>query len=135
MIEELRMDDWKEYLALRQQLGNHCLDMDRETFLHKYNAIRGQGGMIFVMKIDGQIVATAKLFIEIKFGDNVGHIEDVVVDGEHRRKGYGCAIVKHILLRSYGCYKTILVTNDDLEHFYQRTGMERGGIYMKRMMM
>jgi GNAT superfamily N-acetyltransferase len=61
-----------------------------------------------------------------------GLIENVVTHGEHRRKGYGKAILRHALADAWasGCYKVMLLTgrlNEDTFRFYESAGFNRRG--------
>jgi predicted GNAT family N-acyltransferase len=130
-IAELSKEDWKQYLELRFQLGSYSGSITEEEFLIKYESIKKQGGIIYVIKVGSKLVATAKLLVEIKFFDSVGHIEDVVVDINHRGFGYGKIIVKHMLniCDSMNCYKCVLDANKDLESFYTKCGMIKTGFH------
>lgn len=74
-----------------------------------------------------EVVACGTLLVEPKFIHNcrpVGHIEDVVVRGAHRKKGYGKRIVQALVdkARSAQCYKCILDCHEDKVRFYQKEG-------------
>ena len=128
-LTELSKEDWKKYLDLKSQVGYYQGSITEEEFLIKYESIKKQGGIIYVIKVGSKLVATAKLLVEIKFFDSVGHIEDVVVDINHRKFGYGKIIVKHMLniSDSMNCYKCVLYANKDLESFYTKCGMIKKG--------
>ena len=69
------------------------------------------------------------LLIETKFihnGGKVGHIEDVVVDKKHQRKGIGEKIIIYFLryAKDQGCYKTILDCTDEVKPFYEKLGFK-----------
>lgn len=129
-IVELSKEDWKQYLDLRFQLGSYSGTITEEEFLIKYEYIKNQGGIIYVIKVGSKLIATAKLLVEIKFFDSVGHIEDVVVDINHRGFGYGKIIVKHMLniSDSMNCYKCVLNAKKDLESFYSKCGLIKTGL-------
>lgn len=131
-IEELKNEDWKEYLRLRSQLGNFDIKISKKQFDLKYEYINNQNSFIYIGKIDNVIVCTGKILIEIKFGQNVAHIEDVVVDINKRKKGYGKIIVQYLLdkAKNYDCYKTVLQTSKNNEYFYNKCDVVTNGIHM-----
>jgi len=134
-MEELQTKDWKAYLTLRSQLTGYPLKLSKRDFFDKYRQIKEQGSIIYVYKIEDNLIATGKLLIEVKFGDNVAHIEDVVVDENFRRKGYGRQIISKLIEHAKGkCYKIILVTKDHNEVFYKKSGLKTSGIFMCKML-
>jgi len=86
---------------------------------------------IYMKVIDGRIVSTAKLFIEKKLYQSVGHIEDVITVNSERGNGYGKDLVKTLISIGIekGCYKVVLYCKDELEHFYSSCGMEKSGMF------
>jgi predicted GNAT family N-acyltransferase len=131
-ITKLDVEDHVQYLDLRFQLGEHDAIISKHEFAEKYAMIEEQGGSIYVHKKDGKVIATGKLLVEIKFFDNVAHIEDVVVDKDHKGIGYGKAMVHHLLhiAKERRCYKVVLQCADSLEPFYESSGLTRSGISM-----
>lgn len=125
-------EDYESYINLRQQLSGYKQHINKEQFISKYNQMKNQGSVIYVGIINNEIVATAKLFLEIKFNDNVAQIEDVVVDNNHRRKGYGTKIVDYLvsIVKDKNVYKTVLLTKNNLEKFYTKSGFLLTGINM-----
>lgn len=82
---------------------------------------------IFVFIIDEQIVGTITVLLERKMihnGGMVAHIEDVVVDENHRNKKIGSQLIEHAIqfAKSKNCYKTILNCTDDKTTFYEKCG-------------
>ena len=85
---------------------------------------------IYIMKLNNKIVCTAKLFIEEKLYQSVGHIEDVVTDNEYRNKGYGKSLIKYLIdiaIKDMCCYKVILSCKESLDNFYLNCGMSKTG--------
>ena len=84
---------------------------------------------IFVVILNGKIIATTTLLIEQKFihnGGYVGHIEDVVVSKDHQGKGVGEKLIIYVLdfAKKNNCYKTILNCTDDVKSFYEKIGFK-----------
>ena len=85
--------------------------------------------IIKVAEVDGKIVGTTTLFIELKFIHElgkVGHIEDVVTDKNFQGRGIGKKIIHSLLedAKKMGCYKTILDCDDAVAPFYERINFE-----------
>jgi|688.fasta_scaffold1075967_1 glucosamine-phosphate N-acetyltransferase len=131
-ITKLDINDYEQYLKLRFQLGEYKDVISKQLFAEKYKNMEEQGGYIYVIKKDDKIIATGKLLIEIKFFDNIAHIEDIVVDKKQRGNGYGKTIVKYLLNLAVEkkCYKSILQCKNSLEFFYTSTGLNKSGISM-----
>jgi glucosamine-phosphate N-acetyltransferase len=96
-----------------------------------------RGIRTFVALLQGRVVGTASLFCEPKLihsGGWVGHIEDVAVHPECRRRGIGTALVKHLVeeAQANGCYKVILNCYEHLLPFYQRAGFRAHDICLRR---
>ena len=84
---------------------------------------------IAVAELEGKVIGATTLLIEQKFihnGGLVGHIEDVVVDKNHRGQKIGQKIMKFLLdiANDRGCYKTILDCTDDVKLFYEKLGFK-----------
>ena len=85
--------------------------------------------IIKVAEMDGRIVGSTTLFIELKFIhelSKVGHIEDVVTDKQYQGHGIGRKIIHSLLdeARKRGCYKTILDCDDEVVPFYEKINFE-----------
>jgi dTDP-4-amino-4,6-dideoxygalactose transaminase/GNAT superfamily N-acetyltransferase len=87
---------------------------------------------VYGLWIAGELVASAKLWIEPKLYDPVGHIEDVVTLPTHRHKGYASYILKHLQeigLRA-GCHKIVLHCSQDMTPLYKQCGFSEEGVSM-----
>lgn len=88
---------------------------------------------VYVLKIGNKVISTASLFIDYKYGDPIGRIEDVVVTEKYRRQGYGIQIVEYlskIAIYKYMCYKVLLNSDDSNVRFYENCGFN---VYGKAM--
>ncbi|HET7147621.1 MAG TPA: GNAT family N-acetyltransferase [Candidatus Nitrosopolaris sp.] len=75
----------------------------------------------------GLIIGTTTLLVEQKFifgGGRVGHVEDVSVRSEYRRKNIGFNLVTYATEQAarMGCIKTVLDCSDDNIPFYEKIG-------------
>ena len=125
-------DYHKQYIKLLNQLSetNFTYDQFEEFIKYKTNNLH-----IKVIEIDDKIIATGTLVVENKLIHGInktGHIEDIIVDKEYRKKGYGMIIIKHLieLAKEINCYKVILNCKDELVGFYDKCGLWRKGAQM-----
>lgn len=93
--------------------------------------------VILVAERAGRVIGATTLLIEPKFihdGGLVGHIEDVSVRGGEQGEGAGSALVRAAVAeaRSAGCYKVVLECSEDLVPFYERLGLSRHSVSMRR---
>ena len=87
----------------------------------------------YVGEVEDQLVASCTLVVvpNLRRGPRpYGLIELVVTHGDHRRKGYGTAIVRHALDAAWemDCYKVMLLTGrkeDFVLRFYEGAGFSR----------
>lgn len=93
--------------------------------------------VVLVAERAGRVIGATTLLIEPKFihgGGLVGHIEDVSVRGGEQRAGAGSALVRAAVAeaRRAGCYKVVLECSEDLVPFYERLGLSRHSVSMRR---
>ncbi len=131
IIRELRKEDlWNGFLATLDSL-RQTSDIERNKAEEIFEKISSNPDhVIVVAELDGKIVGTTTLLIEIKFihsGGLVGHIEDVVVDKNFQGQRIGEKIMKYLLefAKNRGCYKTILDCTDDVKPFYEKLGFKQ----------
>lgn len=87
---------------------------------------------IYVYKIHDQIVASAKLVIETKCYESLGHIEDVITHPDYRHKGYGKQLVQALAkIALKECYKVIVDCKEELTDFYEKCGFSPSGVSME----
>lgn len=97
----------------------------------KLKAVLGDSGShIYVIKDGGNIVATASLCVFHTPEFTLGAVEAVVVSERHRGKGYGKALMEHIIneSRRFGCDKLHLTSNPRREaanRLYQDLGFRK----------
>lgn len=129
-IRKLQKEDlWNGFLHTLDSL-REASTIDVKTAEKIFNKINSNSDhIIAVAEMEGKIVGSTTLLIETKFihnGGKVGHIEDVVVDKEHQKKGIGEKIVIYLLgiAKEQGCYKTILDCADEVKPFYEKLGFK-----------
>ena len=130
IIRKLQKEDLQNGFLQTLDSLRQTSNMDKkiaEKIFDKINSNLDQ--IVAVAVIEGKIVGSTTLLIEIKFihnGGKIGHIEDVVVDKEYQRKGIGEKIIMYLLryAKEQGCYKTILDCADDVKPFYEKLGFK-----------
>ena len=90
---------------------------------------------IFVYTVDEIPIGMATILVEQKIihgGKCVGHIEDVVVDKQHRGKGIAKTLLQHCIThgKNSNCYKIILDCGPDMISYYETCGFSSKNIGM-----
>ena len=124
-IDEIRRITicYKDIIKLLQQLTSAPM-LQKQEYLEIISQL-GQNHFIFVLTLNDKPIGMITLFIEQKIihrGGKVGHIEDVVVDKEHRGKGYSKQLIEHAITiaKHYQCYKCILNCTDQVKPVYEK---------------
>lgn len=138
IIRKLEKNDFKEYILLINQFRPIGLDISKKKFEEVYDNIF-KNSIIYVMIINDKIISSAKLIIEQKFIHKLskyGHIEDVIVADEYRRKGYGKIIINYIvnICKSEKFYKITLTCKKELISFYEKNNFEVYQIHMSQLL-
>ena len=126
----IQVDDYnKGYFGLLSQLTTapECSYDDFRTrleLIEEYNNI-----MVIVVEKDEMIIGTISLVFEPKFIRKLGvvcHVEDVVVDENHRNLKLGSKMVNVAkkIAKARNCYKIILDCNDNAKQFYEKNNFE-----------
>lgn len=131
LIREAKREDLDGTNRLYRQLNPHDLTVSDGRDTAVLDTILASDCLyMFVGLIDGKIISTCYLNVIPNISRNTspyGIIENVVTDGELRNRGYGKAILKHVLdfAWSKGCYKVMLQTGSKREstyNFYKSCG-------------
>ena len=129
MIRELEVTDIDErYFRLLCQLSGEESTYEWQTamtFWLKYED--NDDHQVFVYEQEGEILGTATILVENKllhYGSRVGHVEDVVVTREQKKKGIGKALIEECVkfAKEKDCYKVILDCGDHNIAFYESCG-------------
>lgn len=126
---ELTLNDKESYLKLLSGLNKMSEPVEDSKFI---SVLRQMNTFIFVYIVNGVMVSTAKIFIEPKFYNNVGHIEDVITDINYRGKGYASKLIRQCieLAKTKDCYKIVLYSSLDNSTFYEKNGFSKKGCEM-----
>ena len=130
----------KGILKLMSQLSSIGVIYDKakwefDAYCGEINSNKNQKH--YVIEVDDIIVASGTLLIENKIihnFKNVGHIEDIVIHRNYRKKGYGRIIIEKLIdvAKNSHCYKVILNSNPECENFYNKFGLSKKYIQMAR---
>ena len=85
--------------------------------------------------LDNKVIAYGSVIIENKIrGDIAGHIEDIVVDKNVRKRMLGVSLIKELIkiCKKKKCYRITLFCKEELIKFYSRNGFEVNNIMMKK---
>ena len=132
-IRKVKLEDLKELIGLLEQLSPHSEQIDLEklqTILD--NITKDEKHYLCVVEEDNQVIGTGVLLIQLNISHNgrpYGHIENIVVDSDHRKKGIGKKIVLHLLekAKEANCYKVILNCIEKNIPFYEKYGITPTG--------
>ena len=125
----------EQYFELLGQLTDAPI-MTNDEFINKVNEISKMGTIIvcyYIVCNHVQIIGTGTIIVEPKLihgGKSVGHIEDIVVHKDHRKKGIATNIVNKLVDLYHDCYKIILDCKDELVDFYKLAGFKKYGNQM-----
>ncbi len=138
IIRRLEKKDYREYITLINEFRPIGLDISKEKFEEIYDNIF-KNSIIYVLTLNNEIIGSSKLIIEQKFIHKLskyGHIEDVIIKEEYRRKGYGSMIVNYIVneCKKNNFFKITLTCNEKLIPFYEKTGFEEYQIHMSQLL-
>ena len=102
-----------------------------ESNIEKWVFDEGQAEVIFAI-LDGKVIGFALYFLSFStyLGNVNMHLEDLFIEVEHRKKGYGKALLKElgkiVIERGYGRMEwTCLSWNEPGIEFYKSIGAER----------
>jgi len=125
--------DYDNVVSLMQQLNPDDPVIDRSKGLVIFRSILEQDGLtIFIAEAGDQSVASCYLNVIpnlTRGGKSYAVIENVVTLDVCRRRGFGAALLKHVIATAFeqGCYKVMLLTGRDeqVHSYYEHCGMEK----------
>ena len=124
----------KGYCDLLSVLTKSPENISKERFVAILQCL-GNQQQILVLEEDEVIICTMTLFLEPKLihnGSSVLHIEDVIVNPQHQKKGLGKMMMekaKQIAVEN-NCYKIILDCTEDNKKFYESCGFSSKQVQM-----
>jgi glucosamine-phosphate N-acetyltransferase len=134
-IRELEPDDFERgFLETLAELA--AVDLTPSAARAILETRRRAGVRTFVAVEGARVVGTTSLVVEQKFihgGALCGHIEDVAVHAEFKKRQIGARLVRHATeaAAQAGCYKVILSCFERLIPFYEGCGYRRHDVGMR----
>jgi ribosomal protein S18 acetylase RimI-like enzyme len=94
--------------------------------------VQESGALVLLARYDGKIVGMATLVVATVLSGTIAHVEDVVVDVQHRGRGIGERLMQELMshARAQGANSMALTSHPSREaanRLYQRLGFELGG--------
>mgnify|MGYP001421655103 CR=1 FL=1 len=131
---KLHADKYQEILLLLQQLTS-CPPIPIERYLNIIYNLH-ENHEIYIYFYNNKLVGMGTILIERKIihnGANVAHIEDLVVDKEHRNKGIANLLINFLKQKAKDrmCYKIILDCAEELVPFYEKNSFKKSAIQMR----
>ncbi|MBN2112315.1 GNAT family N-acetyltransferase [Candidatus Woesearchaeota archaeon] len=139
IIRTAKHEDLKQIIGLLKQLSPSSEEDDFEKLKQILEKItEDEFHYLCVVEEDHKIVGSGTLLIQKNLGragKPYGHIENIVVDMNHRKKGIGKEIIFHLIekAKEHGCYKVILDCKKENIPFYEKCGMKETGEVSMRM--
>jgi glucosamine-phosphate N-acetyltransferase len=132
LFRTIENTDYLQYSKLINDFRETSFSYEEFESILKYIK---QTGDIWLLIVDGIMVATGTIFFEKKLIFNtctLAHVEDVCVAKTYRGKGYGKNMMSHLIAqaKSHGCYKITLDCNDSNVGFYESCRLTRRGNQM-----
>ena len=133
-IRKLNADDLDQLLQLYVHLiPNEDPRPEKKTVRSIWESICVNSDRLYFGVFEESMVSTCNLTIIpnlTRAGRPYGLIENVVTHTDHRRKGYGKAVLNHALAyaKNRNCYKVMLLTgskNEGTYRFYESVGFDR----------
>ena len=131
-IRLLQKSDFEQYIFLINQFRPINMDITFKKFDEIYDIIF-KSSEIYVACVDEKIVGSITVFYEQKFIHKLSvyaHIEDVIVDENSRYMRIGSAMLSYVknITHQKGCFKCLLVCNENVKQFYLKNLFEERGL-------
>lgn len=136
IIRRIQINELEDLLQLYTDLHKQDEPLERgERLQAQWARMLANPGMeIWVVESDGQLAASCTLVIVdnlTRGGRPYALIENVVTRADHRRRGYGRAVLRQAIesAREHKCYKAMLMTGskrDAVHQFYEGAGFVKG---------
>ncbi|MCM8777641.1 MAG: GNAT family N-acetyltransferase [Candidatus Omnitrophica bacterium] len=129
-VRNARLDDFKGIVDLLSQLSppkeGESLDVKKGEEILR-NILNNPDYFLCIAESKDGLVGTAILLVQQNLshgGRPYAHLENVVTDIRHRKKGIGLAMVRYLIekARAKGCYKVILNCETKNIVFYEKCG-------------
>ena len=131
----IKFEELNGLLDLYKHLNPDDPDMKGTNYINELwkEIFNDTGRYFFVVEEDGLIVSSCTLIVIknlTRGGRPFGFIENVVTHPDHRKRGYGTAILHKAVevAKENNCYKVMLLTGrkeESVLRFYEQAGFEK----------
>lgn len=136
-IRVAEASDLPALLGLYAELNPADPPIDTAIATERMNAILAQPGMRIFIGFAGKVAAATVTLVVVpnltRNGASYALIENVVTGADHRKQGFGAALIAHAIDAAWdaGCYKVMLLTGSKdpaTLRFYERCGFAQDKI-------
>ena len=130
ILRKINTSDYKIY----SKINNTNITL--EYFNKFINNILNKYHSIYVLQQENIIVGFGTLILEHKLthdGCIIAHIENIIIDENYRKKGYGNILIKELIeiCKKEKCYKIILNCDYNLKEFYKKNNFTSNKLSME----
>lgn len=104
-----------------QQLISDLVKVNRPPNIAHFKSIV-KDKTTYMLRCEGNIIGTGKVYVETKLFDNMAHIENVIIDYNYRQLHYGKFLIHYLTSLCSDCYKIVLSCDDGNVDFYRQCG-------------
>jgi glucosamine-phosphate N-acetyltransferase len=136
-LRKAEQRDLNAIMNLLNQLSPSNDELNKEVIKEIFNNInQDKNYFLCVIEDNNTIIGTGTILIQMNLshkGKPYGHIENIVVDENHRKKGVGKDIINFLInkAKENNCYKVILNCKNEIVPFYQGCTMKETGVQMR----
>ncbi len=133
IIRKAGQKDIKDIMRLLSQLSPSSEEDNLKRLQFIFDKInQDENYHLCVTEENNQLAGTGLLLIQMNLshkGRPYAHIENIVVDNNHRKKGIGKKIVLYLIekAKQKHCYKIILDCENKNIPFYEKCGLHKTG--------
>jgi GNAT superfamily N-acetyltransferase len=133
-IREIRSDELDKLLGLYIHLHDNDILPEPHLISHVWNEIQGNKNIKYLGVFERDVLISSCSIVIVpnltRSCRSYGLIENVVTHRDHRRNGYGRAVLEKAIDFAWenNCYKVMLMTgrlNEETFRFYESAGFDR----------
>jgi len=133
-VRLVERNDLESVIVLLQNISSFF--PPRDSFDDIWQGFTSQeNNFSFIAEEGSHVIGYGSILIETKIrGGKLGHIEDIVVAQDYRRRGIGKVLLEtlYTLALDHGCYKVSLHCQSHNSDFYEKCGYIPSGSALQR---